>query len=283
MRLATWNLWWRFGPWRERAPRIAQELFAVGADVIGLQEVWHTAERNQAAELAADLDWHVAFGPSSAPEKWQERIDDSAVGIGNAVLSRWPIEHVSITRLPAGDARDEGRLALHCVIVTPYGRLPFTTLHLNSSEAHSAIRTLQVQAALEGMMAIPEGDLPPVLCGDFNAMDDSAEVSLVTTRATPSGRALDLHDAWWAARSDEPMPTWDVGNAHVPQAHGPTCRIDYLFVGRQGSGDHDERTGSVSSAGLFADQPRDRLWASDHYGVWIEFDAPERSKHPTTS
>ena len=40
LRVATWNVWWRFGPWAERQPAIAETLRRIDADVIALQEVW---------------------------------------------------------------------------------------------------------------------------------------------------------------------------------------------------------------------------------------------------
>ena len=40
LRVATWNVWWRFGPWTERQPAIAETLRRIDADVIALQEVW---------------------------------------------------------------------------------------------------------------------------------------------------------------------------------------------------------------------------------------------------
>jgi len=39
LRVMSWNLWWRFGPWQDRQPAIAAVLAAEGADLIGLQEV----------------------------------------------------------------------------------------------------------------------------------------------------------------------------------------------------------------------------------------------------
>lgn len=40
MRVATWNLWWRFGPWEQRRNAVLAVLRDAEPDVIGLQEVW---------------------------------------------------------------------------------------------------------------------------------------------------------------------------------------------------------------------------------------------------
>jgi endonuclease/exonuclease/phosphatase family metal-dependent hydrolase len=40
VRVATWNVWANFGPWRERYPRIEAELRRVQPDIVVLQEAW---------------------------------------------------------------------------------------------------------------------------------------------------------------------------------------------------------------------------------------------------
>jgi len=143
MRLATWNLWWRFGPWSGRQEAIKSVLSELDADIIALQEVWFTDEMNQAEVLASELGYHFQFVPSPAPQKWQNRINDDTIGIGNAVVSRWPIVSTKTLRLPAGDAIDEGRVAIHTMIDTPHGLVPLTTTHLNV-QARSGAGTLEL-------------------------------------------------------------------------------------------------------------------------------------------
>ena len=58
LRVLSWNIWWRFGPWERRRPAIAATLARLDADVIGLQEVWGDETTNLAAELAAELGYH---------------------------------------------------------------------------------------------------------------------------------------------------------------------------------------------------------------------------------
>ncbi|HEV2309081.1 MAG TPA: endonuclease/exonuclease/phosphatase family protein, partial [Acidimicrobiia bacterium] len=88
LRVLTWNLWWRFGPWADRQPAIAATLARVAPDVVCLQEVWAAPEARQAEELAAALGgYHVA----EAAGVGFEFADHS---LGNAVLSRWPIRGV---------------------------------------------------------------------------------------------------------------------------------------------------------------------------------------------
>ncbi|MBJ7369551.1 MAG: endonuclease/exonuclease/phosphatase family protein, partial [Ilumatobacteraceae bacterium] len=39
-RILTWNLWWQFGPWRDRQEAILTTLRNENADIVFLQEVW---------------------------------------------------------------------------------------------------------------------------------------------------------------------------------------------------------------------------------------------------
>ena len=57
VRVASWNVWARYGPWERRAPAIEATLRAVGADIVALQEVWDDGARNQARELAEQIGY----------------------------------------------------------------------------------------------------------------------------------------------------------------------------------------------------------------------------------
>ena len=74
VKVLTWNLWWRFGPWRERADAIRSVLVELRPDICGLQEVWADHERNFAFELAAQLQMHWVWTRSPEPERWHRRL-----------------------------------------------------------------------------------------------------------------------------------------------------------------------------------------------------------------
>ena len=61
LRVATWNLWWRFGDWKAPADAIGETLEELRPDVVCLQEVWQEGRRNQAALLAERLGFQHAF------------------------------------------------------------------------------------------------------------------------------------------------------------------------------------------------------------------------------
>jgi len=55
MRIVSWNLWWRYGPWKPRQEAIASTLAETGPDVCGLQEVWEAPGESRAAGHALVL------------------------------------------------------------------------------------------------------------------------------------------------------------------------------------------------------------------------------------
>ncbi|WP_449342334.1 endonuclease/exonuclease/phosphatase family protein, partial [Streptomyces aurantiogriseus] len=179
MRVVTWNLWWRFGPWEARQKAILTVLRELRPDAVGLQEVWAAGGENLAEWLAGELGLHWAWAPSHAPERWQRRIGDASVHIGNAVLSRWPVAEQQVLPLPAPSDVNDGRVALHTRLATPTYDIPFFTTHLTSQLHASSVRCRQVTALAE-FVAHHRGDtpFPPIVTGDFNAWPDSDEIRL---------------------------------------------------------------------------------------------------------
>jgi endonuclease/exonuclease/phosphatase family metal-dependent hydrolase len=263
MRVASWNLWWRFGGWQERRELIVAELRRVRPDVCGLQEVWDDPDENLAASIAEELGMHLAYAPSPAPEKWQRRIRGASVGVGCAVLSRWPITESEIRRLPVGDEPDEGRTVLHTRIEAPRASVPFFVTHLNSAWGQSALRQEQVGAVARFMSEQDRIGHPPILTGDFNAPPDADEIRCLVGKTPPPVRGFVLADAWAYARPLEPGWTWDRRNPHVAATFEPDARIDYVFVGPPGG----DGLGQVLDVELIGTEPVGGVWASDHFGV----------------
>lgn len=261
MRVLSWNLWWRFGDWQDRRHAILAVLRESGADLIGLQEVWADADENLAEWLANELGLLWTFEPSTAPEYWQRRIGDSTVAIGNAVLSRWPVEERAVRQLPGSD----GRFVLGVLT----DGVPFFTTHLSAPIDASAARCEQVRA-LAGFVAgqWTGSGFPPVITGDFNALPDSDEVRLFSgVRTAPVVPGQVFVDAWEYAEPTEPSATWDRANPHVAATFTPSSRVDYIHVGLPGAGG----VGHVSAVRRVGAEPVDGVWPSDHAGVVAEF------------
>jgi Endonuclease/Exonuclease/phosphatase family len=133
IRMATSNLWWRFGPWPQRRDTIAAVLANAQPDVCGLQEVWAHRGEHQAALLAERLGMQWVWTPSPAPQRWQQRLGDPTIQYGNAILSRWPIAEQASQRLPAAANADDGRTVLFARVQTPTGPVPLFTTQLTST------------------------------------------------------------------------------------------------------------------------------------------------------
>lgn len=265
MRIVSWNLWWRHGPWQQRRPAIAATLAEIAPDVCGLQEVWGSASEamaaeNLAAELADRLGLHWCWASLPvAPHRQAEQGRD--LRIGNAVLSRWPILAQAELRLPVVEG-EQPRVALYARLDAPGGPLPFFTTHLTHRPDASAERVAQVRALAGFIAEHGTGDpYPPVVSGDFNAEPDSDELRLIGGLNTaPAVPGLVLVDAWRYADPGDPGHSWNRRNDHVGSNGVLDARIDYLLVGLP-------HGGRLRSAWLAGTAPVDGVWPSDHFAV----------------
>lgn len=275
--MVSWNLWWRFGRWRDRAAAIRSVLLQARPDLCGLQEVWACDGVNLAAEIADELGLGWAWNPSPLPERWQQRAGEPTAEIGNAVLTRWPISETVELRLPAGDTGDEARTAILVIVDTPSGRIPFATTQLTSAPWDSATREAQVKALAGLLAAHTDHEYPVILTGDLNAEPDSDEVRLLCGHKTPPARpGFVLVDAWRYADVDAIPWTWDRANPHVTATMEPSARIDYVLVGPP----HDGR-GRVCSVERLGHRPVGDVWPSDHAGLLVRLGADAaRSARP---
>jgi endonuclease/exonuclease/phosphatase family metal-dependent hydrolase len=255
MRVVSWNLWWRFGPWEARLPAIAATLRDLDPDVCCLQEVWEDGTRSQAAELADALGgYHHAYAAG---------IRYDGLAFGNAVLSRWPIAGSGERGLPDGDSDPEGRTVLRAELDGPRGPVEAYSTHLHWKLYDSHVRQAQVATICRFIAESKDRrTYPPVLCGDFNASPDSDEIRALTgRRRTFVGRQAFL-DAWEVAGEGEGH-SWTVENPYAALDLEPSRRIDYVFVGypREGGAGHAT---AVRMAGL---DPVDGVVPSDHLAV----------------
>ena len=260
MRVLSWNLWWRYGPWEQRQEAIAATLAEIKPDLCGLQEVWGAQGENQAARLAGRLGMHWCWAVAHKARDDQ----GGELTIGNAILSRWPIAAHAEADLPADGLAEEGRVALHARVDTPGGALPMFTTHLAYGPGRSQVRTAQVRRLAQFVSEHAAGcAYPPVVTGDLNAEPGSDELRLLGGLLTaPAVAGLVLVDAWRYADPGDPGFSWDHRNGYQAGSSIPDSRIDYVLVGLPKRG-----RGKVRSAGLAADSPVAGVWPSDHFAV----------------
>jgi endonuclease/exonuclease/phosphatase family metal-dependent hydrolase len=255
--VATWNLWWRFGPWEERLAAILATLERLDPDVLCLQEVWREADDSSATRVAEHLgDRHVVHSPG---------LDIDGVGFGNAIVSRWPIAGSDWRALSEPAEHAENRTVLRADIDGPRGVLRVFCTHLHWRLDHSHVRQQQVRETCEFVSSSPDRTFPAVLCGDLNADPSSDELRMLTGRATVPVPPLVFWDAWEMA-GDGPGNTWSNANPFARLELDIDRRIDFVLSGFPKPGGR----GACTRAGLVGTEPVDGVFPSDHYGVVAE-------------
>jgi endonuclease/exonuclease/phosphatase family metal-dependent hydrolase len=257
LRVLTWNVWWRFGPWEARQEALLQTLVDSQADVVCLQEVWATEEgEDQAEKLAKSLGMSYARTPSPF---WQ------GYSFGNAVLSRWPILSVENFALPAKSGSLGHRSVLVASIAAPFGVVPVACTHVDYLFDQSELRHRQVQRIAEHCATSrtdPENSFPLLLCGDLNAVPDSDEIRALTGRTSPLVPGLVFQDCWELV-GDGPGHTWSSRNPYLADATWPNRRLDYIMV----SWPRPKGLGKPIDVELIGTAPVNGVMASDHFGV----------------
>jgi len=257
IRVVTLNLW-NDRPEVAARIRVAIEgLKALKPDLIALQEVVgdRPTLENPAASIARTLDAHWQFDPVA---------DHGGVMVGNAIVSRFPIESHRSVALPSDPS--DPRRALLCQVKTPLGSLPFVATHL-SWEMWQAPRRERQVVALDEFVREHGGDLPAVIAGDFNTAPDSAAIMFLTGKLSLEGKGTYYRDAWQRRHPFERGATWSEKNPYTVRWIERNRRLDYVFVGQI----RDDGWGAVLDCRVVLDMPGpDGTYASDHFGVYAE-------------
>jgi endonuclease/exonuclease/phosphatase family metal-dependent hydrolase len=257
LRVLTWNLWWRFGPWEQRAEAIESTLRAADADVICLQEVWAAEGGPDQVEILA-----TALGMSycRTPSPFWE-----GFSFGNAILSRHPILNVEYHQLPGRTGSPGNRSLIIASLGVAGGVVPVACTHLDYLFDQSELRSRQVRTVLEHCVAAstdPSASFPLLLCGDLNAVPDSDEVRALTGRTAPHIPGHLFSDVWELC-GEGLGHTWSSRNPYLADATWPNRRLDYVMV----SWPRPKGLGKPLSVELIGTTPVNGVMASDHYGV----------------
>jgi endonuclease/exonuclease/phosphatase family metal-dependent hydrolase len=262
MRIVTWNLWWRFGPWEQRQPGISDELVALEPDLALLQEVWAADDgADQARILAEATGLHMAR---------THKPDGSVDHFGNAILSRWPLRVSETIRLSGPTGQPSHRSALACWVDAPHGPWLVVVTHLAWRYDESELRQRQLAEVVDLIVRHRSDDplSPPVILGgDFNAVPESDEIRKLTGLSPPYQPGLVFTDIW-AAVGNGPGHTWSRDNPNAGESLWPRRRLDYVFV----SWPRPKPAGNPVSARIIGTEPNRGVVPSDHYGVLVEID-----------
>lgn len=252
-RVATFNIWNRFGPWEERLVAIRAGLGHLAPDVIGLQEVLRHEGFDQASLVSEGLGYEIAWGKAS---------ENHGYPFGNAVLSKWPILRSETIPLPNGGT-DETRSLVFTELASPFGKIPFFCTHLNWKFHHGHVRQLQVRAVADAVARLaPLEGFPPIVVGDFNAEPDSDEIRFLRGLTGLGGECVYFADAFGVA-GEGVGTTFSKRNAFAGMLREPERRIDYVFV----RGPDDAQRGEPRDARVCFDEPYEGVFPSDHFGV----------------
>jgi endonuclease/exonuclease/phosphatase family metal-dependent hydrolase len=258
IRVATLNIWNRFGPWEERLAAIRAGVGALAPDLLGLQEVVRLDPSDgdgldQAAAVAEGFGYHIAYGRAH-DERW----------FGNAALSRWPIARSHVYPLPRVGT-EERRTLLFAEIASPIGAIPFFVTHLNWKFDEGHVREAQMREIVERIETLAPADgFPAVLVGDMNAEPDSDEIRYLRgLTSLGNGRRVYYQDAFAFAGDGSPGVTYVRANPFAAPLREPDRRIDYVFV----RGRDERHRGEPLEARVCFDQAFEGTFPSDHYGV----------------
>jgi endonuclease/exonuclease/phosphatase family metal-dependent hydrolase len=155
--LASYNIHRCFGTdGKYRPERTAEVLYALDAEIIGLQEIDMRLLVDGRAQLdyfAETLAMHPVAGPNSHGRRGK---------FGNALLSRWPVR--AVRRIDFSVRHREPRGALDCELEVRGHRVRVVVTHLGLKARE---RAHQVRVLLSSLEQSDEG-LPTVIMGDFN-------------------------------------------------------------------------------------------------------------------
>jgi endonuclease/exonuclease/phosphatase family metal-dependent hydrolase len=243
----------------DRLALVAEALRHEEVDVVGVQEASITSYGgNVAQELAHQLGFRFVYQRANPNvEGLTEEENDALARLigfeeGSAILSRFPIIDREDIELPRPFPY-EGRIALRATLATIWGHIDVYVTHFTADREETDNRLAQAQAMVEWITSNPR-ELPAFLMGDFNDLEGSPPIDLLTAEFVDTYRVIDPTGPGYTSRNDR--------------------RIDYLFLvpGQAFAGE-------VVDAYVFLDSPflmpdGSYLWASDHFGVLAEITFP---------
>ncbi len=171
MRVMTYNVHgWRTPGGKPNLEALSRVIRESGADIVGLNEVFHPRVVEGGGELPAlqalaqGLGFYFVFGPCM---RWPATDTLPESSYGNALLSRWPIIASAAHHLTPIDGL-EMRGLLEGRILLPDGRT-FTAYVTHLDYTDEANRLVQLRALRS--WTVRDRSRPHLVMGDFNAIN----------------------------------------------------------------------------------------------------------------
>lgn len=267
LRVITLNLWdlgWGLSSDREqRVKAFCEVLPGLGADLVGLQEVWVESDQKAIAgqAAAAGLGYTHAF-------------HSGMMGSGLMILSRFPILDVAFhafrlrsrpEKVHRGDYYAGKGIAV-ARLQTPFGLLDFYTLHSLAQYApdyqdeYAGHRSAQLYEAANFINAYSQLT-PLIVTGDFNVSPRHLGYRLMTKLAG-------LTDCYESLHPNDPSITFSLENPYNRHYREPE-RLDYICVrGTPTFGLHPTQ----AEITLKKQPEYPYLPYSDHYAVQVDLE-----------
>jgi endonuclease/exonuclease/phosphatase family metal-dependent hydrolase len=245
LNVLTLNTWQKRGPWQDRWQLIFEGIESLKPHLIGFQELFDPA-------------WTLEV-QKKLPLK--NMVSTREKG-GLALYSAFPVLESGFVRLEQSPLEDYERYALWAKI--RIGNMPVFVVntHLSWKLEDGGTRQQQVLQLIELIEQKGAGH-ELLLMGDHNATPDSPEMTSLRKKAR-------LTDLYGRVESGLQRYTWDNRNTYASECNHPMPdrRIDYILTRSQSM--LEQRL--TKCAIVFMEANNQGVWASDHFGVWTQFE-----------
>jgi endonuclease/exonuclease/phosphatase family metal-dependent hydrolase len=247
------NLWGIRGDWDARRAVLIEGLRDLRPDLVAFQESIVTADYDQVTDL---------LGPEVTVAHHSTREPD---GQGISIASRWPLERVEELDLQVTPRTADfacTTLLTQMDVPDGIGSLLFVNHLPNWQPDFELERELQTVPVARRIAELVSGrEMHVVLAGDLDAVPDAATIRFWRGLQSLDGMSVYYRDVWDVAHGGQGGETLSDRNAlRTPKGDR---RIDYIFM----RSTHEGPTLEIVDASLAFDEPRDGVWASDHFGV----------------
>lgn len=268
LRLLTYNvLSFDHADGSRRQEVVRRGLVDLAPDVVALQEVTHSRDRDQARELLGP-GWTIVEHPAQPPDP-----------VGACLATRWPVGRrvaLGLQAFPGAEGLPwAAAVAVEVVLPEPLGTVLVVHHKPNWQLTAEVVREQQALTAarwIEDMVA-DRPELPVVVLGDFDAGPDAASMRFWTGRQSLGGTSVRYEDAWEVRHPDEAGHTFSPRNPLVLAGEMKLergRRIDHILVR---AGVHGPPL-DVADCRLAFDEPVDGVWPSDHFGLVADLVRP---------
>ncbi len=175
LRVLTWNVWGRFGPWQAREAALINTLKVVRPDIVALQECWCTPDgETQAARLGQALGYnHIYGGGMFFAEDW---------GMGPDCCCDGPSTLTSIASSPRSGLTPGAARPSSGASMAPAACCRSSRWASTGPPHASAVRQASVGNLVGFVGEVASASFPPIICGDFNSAPISDEIRSLTGR-----------------------------------------------------------------------------------------------------